>query len=128
MYIQKEKCSNQSSESPPRENQKRKIKIKGSRRNNSIKAGINEREKKEKSKCWCFKSNKTECSTMDNQGMGKMENRKIGRSPPLKGTPNLQLFTEQHSKRMTTRLAENLFKTKYIKRIKTSRRKVDTVQ
>ena len=60
--------------------------------------------------------------------MAKMENRKIGRSPPLKGTPNLQLFTEQHSMRMTTRLAENLFKTKYIKRIKTSRREVDTVQ
>lgn len=60
--------------------------------------------------------------------MAKMENIKIGRSPPLSGTPNLQLFTEQHSMRMTRRLAENLFKTKDTERIKTSRRKVDTVQ
>ena len=29
------------------------------------------------------------------------ENRKIGRSPPLSGTPNSQLFTEQLSMRMT---------------------------
>jgi len=29
------------------------------------------------------------------------ENRKIGRSPPLSGTPNLQIFTEQLSMRMT---------------------------
>ena len=38
----------------------------------NIKAGINEREnRREKSKSWCFKSNKTECSRTDNQGMAR---------------------------------------------------------
>lgn len=50
--------------------------------------------------------------------MATMENRKIGRSPALSGTPNFNYLQS----------STNLFKTKDITRIKTSRRKVDTVQ
>lgn len=42
----------------------------------NIKVDINEREnrkRREKPKSWCFKSNKTELSRMDNQGTAKIE-------------------------------------------------------